>query len=41
MTTTNGVFIDVGCLIDYGAHFRHGLNANDALDRKIGLVIDR
>jgi hypothetical protein len=41
MTSTDGVYIDVGCLIDYRTHFRHGFNGNDALDRKVGLVIDR
>jgi len=28
------------CPIDHRGHFRHGLNSDDALDRKVRLVID-
>jgi hypothetical protein len=34
------VFIPVGRLVDYCAHFRHGFNGDDTLDRKVRLIID-
>ena len=39
-TSTDGVFVCVACLIDDGAHFRHGFDRNDALDGKVCLVVD-
>jgi hypothetical protein len=38
--STDGIFVCVACLTDGRAHFRHGLNRDDALDGKVRLVAD-
>ena len=38
---TNGVIFGLSDLANNCAHFRHGLDSNDALDGKIRLIIGR
>jgi hypothetical protein len=40
MTSTDGVFVCVACLLDDRAHLGHGFDGDDALDGKVRLVTD-